>query len=85
MPGFSFVNEEENLPQDDEKIPLRSHGSISYAGLKSYIYADLKQDDPRVKAVIDWLGRHYTLDENPGMGKQGLYYYLHLMTKALTS
>ena len=84
MPGFSFVNEEEHQPQDG-KSPLRSHGSISYAGLKSFIYAELHKDDPRVQAVMTWLGRNYTLDENPGMGKQGLYYYLHLMTKALTA
>lgn len=66
------------------RVALRSYGSISYAGLLSYIYADLQRDDPRVKAAFDWLRNNYTLDENPGMGPQGLYYYLHLMTKALT-
>lgn len=66
------------------RVALRSYGSISYAGLLSYIYADLQHDDPRVKAAFDWLRNNYTLDENPGMGPQGLYYYLHLMTKALT-
>jgi squalene-hopene/tetraprenyl-beta-curcumene cyclase len=66
------------------RVALRSYGSISYAGLLSYIYADLKRDDPRVRAAFDWLRNNYTLDENPGMGQQGLYYYLHLMTKALT-
>ena len=39
----------------------------------------------RVVAVFDWLRANYTLDENPGMGPQGLYYYLHTMTKALTA
>jgi squalene-hopene/tetraprenyl-beta-curcumene cyclase len=66
------------------RVALRSYGSISYAGLLSYIYADLQRDDPRVRAAFDWLRRNYTLDENPGMGPQGLYYYMHLMTKALT-
>jgi squalene-hopene/tetraprenyl-beta-curcumene cyclase len=66
------------------RVALRSYGSISYAGLLSYIYADLQRDDPRVQAAFDWLRNNYTLDENPGMGAQGLYYYLHLMTKALT-
>jgi squalene-hopene/tetraprenyl-beta-curcumene cyclase len=66
------------------RVALRSYGSISYAGLLSYIYADLRRDDPRVQAAFDWLRNNYTLDENPGMGPQGLYYYLHLMTKALT-
>ncbi len=65
-------------------VALRSYGSISYAGLLSYIYCNLDRQDPRVTAVRDWLGDNYTVDENPGMGQQGLYYYLYLMTKALT-
>ena len=67
------------------KVALRSYGSISYAGLLSYIYADVKQSDPRVQAVMDWLRVNYSLTENPGMGQQGYFYYLHLMTKALTA
>lgn len=66
------------------RTALRSYGSISYAGLLSFIYADMDQNDPRVKAVIQWLNQNYTLDENPGMGPQGLFYYFHTMTKALT-
>jgi squalene-hopene/tetraprenyl-beta-curcumene cyclase len=34
---------------------------------------------------MDWLKKNYSLTENPGMGQQGYYYYLHLMTKALTA
>lgn len=67
------------------RVALRSYGSISYAGLMSYIYAKVGKDDPRVAAVLDWLQTNYTLDENPGMGPEGYYYYLHLMTKALTA
>lgn len=67
------------------RVSLRSYGSASYAGLLSYIYADLKQDDPRVKAVLQWLGDNYTLAENPGMGQQGLFYYFQLITKALNT
>lgn len=66
------------------RVALRSYGSISYAGLLSYIYADMDQNDPRVKAVVKWLDENFTLDENPGMGPQGLFYYFHTMTKALT-
>lgn len=74
----------------DEKNPegrtaLRSYGSMSYAGLLSFIYAKLSADDPRVAAVKEWLGKNYTLEENPGMGAQGLYYYYHTMAKALTA
>jgi len=52
------------------RVTLRSYGSISYAGLLSYIYAQLKRDDPRVVAALDWLKANYTLDENPGMDQQ---------------
>lgn len=67
------------------RVSLRSYGSASYAGLLSFVYADLKANDPRVKAVTKWLGENYTLKENPGMGQQGLYYYFQLITKAMTA
>lgn len=67
------------------RVSLRSYGSISYAGLLSFIYARLEAKDPRVQAVLDWAGRNYTVEENPGMGPQGHFYYLHLLTKALTA
>ena len=62
---------------------LRSYASMTYAGLKSFLYAGVKKDDIRVKAAIDWIGRHYDLKTNPGMGKQGLFYYYHVFAKAL--
>jgi squalene-hopene/tetraprenyl-beta-curcumene cyclase len=79
-PGDSKAGAQTNA---EGRVALRSYGSISYAGLLSYIYADLNRDDPRVQAVFEWLRDNYTLEENPGMGQQGLYYYLQLMTKAL--
>ncbi len=69
----------------DGKTALRSYGSISYAGLLSLIYAKLGPEDPRVVAVKEWLGKNYTLTENPGMGTQGLYYYYQSMSKALSA
>jgi squalene-hopene/tetraprenyl-beta-curcumene cyclase len=74
---------EEKLP--DGRVALRSYGSISYAGLLSLIYAKLGPDDPRVKTVKEWLGKNYTLEENPGMGAEGLYYYYQTMSKALSA
>jgi squalene-hopene/tetraprenyl-beta-curcumene cyclase len=62
---------------------LRSYGSMTYAGLKSMIFAGVDKDDPRVKAAVDWAKKHYTLDENPGLGNAGLYYYFHTFAKAL--
>ena len=78
-PGFSNAD-----PAGGPKA-LRSYGTMSYAGLLSFIYADLKKEDPRVTAAMDWLSKHYTLEENPGMGRQGLYYYYHLMAKGLAA
>ena len=82
-PGHSMAGSETNATNG--RVALRSYGSISYGGMLSYIYANLKRDDPRVVAVFDWLRANYTLDENPGLGPQGLYFYLHTMTKALTA
>lgn len=63
----------------------RSYGTMTYAGLLSMLHAEVKQDDPRVKAALDWLSRHYTLEENPGQGAQGLYFYYFVMAKGLTA
>jgi squalene-hopene/tetraprenyl-beta-curcumene cyclase len=62
---------------------LRSYGSMTYAGLKSMIYAGVGPDDPRVKAALKWARKHYGLETNPGIGSAGLYYYYHTFAKAL--
>lgn len=81
-PGFSNAGEVE-LPGG--KKALRSYGTMTYAGLLSFIYADLKKDDARVTTALEWLSKNYTLEENPGMGRAGLYYYYHLATKGLAT
>lgn len=81
-PGSSKAGEQE---LEGGGVALRSYGSISYAGLLSLIYAKLEPDDPRVVAVKDWLGKNFTLEENPGMGAEGLYYYYQAMSKALSA
>ena len=81
-PGYS--NAGETTLEGGGKA-LRSYGSMSYAGLLSFIYADVKKDDPRVLAAVEWLNKHYTLAENPGLEQQGYFYYLHLMAKGLTA
>ena len=64
---------------------LRSYGSMTYAGFKSLIYAGLTADDPRVKAALAYIKKNYTLDENPGMGQVGLYYYYQAFAKAMAA
>ena len=70
---------------DETTGGLRSYASMTYAGLKSMIYAGVKPDDSRVKAAIGWLKKNYDLDSNPGMGDAGLYYYYHTFAKALSA
>ena len=82
FPGDSKAGE---MDTADGKKALRSYGTMSYAGLLSFIYADLQKDDPRVTAALDWLKQNYSLDENPGLKSAGLFYYYHLMTKGLTA
>jgi squalene-hopene/tetraprenyl-beta-curcumene cyclase len=85
--GFIYAPERSNAGKTNlpsGRVAYRSYGSMTYAGLLSYIYADLKPDDPRVTSALDWLRGNFTVDENPGLGPQGLYYYYELMAKALT-
>lgn len=68
---------------------LRTYGSMTYAGFKSYLYAQLDQNDPRVQAALNWISNHYTLDRNPGLPedvkRQGLYYYYLTFARALNA
>jgi hypothetical protein len=84
--GESFASDAAGEGRYGEKLPvksLRSYGSMTYAGFKSMLYAGLSQDDPRVKDALGWIARHYTFDENPGLGQQGYFYYIHAMSRAL--
>lgn len=84
--GQSFAGEmSETLSDGTVASRLRSYGSMSYAGFKSYLYAGLSKDDPRVTAAMEWIARHYTLDENPGVGTDGLYYYYLVFARAMAA
>jgi squalene-hopene/tetraprenyl-beta-curcumene cyclase len=65
------------------EVQLRSYGSMTYAGLLSLIYAEVDRKDPRVQAAFQWAARNWSLDQNPGMGQQGLYYFYNVLAKAL--
>ncbi|QEH34763.1 Prenyltransferase and squalene oxidase repeat protein [Aquisphaera giovannonii] len=63
--------------------PARSTAGMTYAGLKSMVYAGLRPDDVRVKAALGYIAKNYTLDENPGGGQRGLYYYYLMFGRAM--
>ncbi len=66
------------------RIQLRAYGSMSYAAVLSMCHAKLTRADPRVKSALEYCSRFWTVDENPGMGNQGLYYYYDILARALS-
>jgi len=85
--GFVYNPLDQNNPKSEKRTAaggLRSEGGMTYAGLKSFLYARVDGQDPRVVAAKRWISRHYSLEENPGMGTAGLYYYYHTLAKALS-
>lgn len=83
--GFYYTPADGGVSMADKTATggLRSYGSMTYAGLKSMIFAGVGPDDPRVKAAFKWVQMHYDVKSNPGMGDTGLYYYYHTFAKAL--
>ncbi len=73
----------ETTEAGDELTRLRAYGSMTYAGFKSLVYANLDPDDPRMTNAWKWIEANYTLEENPGLDQQGYYYYLCTMARAL--
>ncbi len=80
---YSAANDGESKADKTDVGGLRSYASMTYAGLKSFLYAGVSRDDVRVQAAFDWIGRNYDLKSNPGMGQQGLFYYYHVFAKTL--
>ncbi|HUR55730.1 MAG TPA: prenyltransferase/squalene oxidase repeat-containing protein [Gemmataceae bacterium] len=84
--GFVYNPTNPDDPKNDKRTAaggLRSEGGMTYAGLKSFLYAGVGKDDKRVQAALAWIKKHYTLSENPGNGQAGLYYYYHTFAKAM--
>ena len=72
-PGFTYA----------ESGGTASYGSMTYAGLLSYSYANVSKEDDRVQAALRWIRENYTVDENPGMSQKTVYYYYLVFAKAL--
>lgn len=73
------------METEDGRILFRSYGSMTYTGLLSLIYAGVDRSDPRVRSAFDWASRHWTLDENPGMGKEGYFFFFNVLSRALNA
>jgi len=69
---------------DGRKV-FRTYGSMTYAILKAFVFANLSVEDGRVKGALDWIRKHWTFEENPELGQQGLYYYYMTAGRALAA
>lgn len=63
----------------------RGYGNLSYDGALRLLHEDVAGDDPRVDAYLDWAERGWTLEENPGKGKNGLFFFYQAMSKCLAA
>src|SRR6266545_4657970 len=86
---YTGANGGENRRTDGEGrlTDMGGYGSMTYAGIKSLIYCGVSKDDDRLKKAIEWIGKNYTLDANPGMpeanSQRGLFYYYHTFAKCM--
>ncbi|MBO7207776.1 MAG: terpene cyclase/mutase family protein [Kiritimatiellae bacterium] len=67
------------------RVHLRAYGSMTYAAVLSMCHAKLDRGDPRVKESLEYCRRNWSVEENPGMGSQGLYYFYDIMARALSA
>ncbi len=78
-------------------VKFRSMRGMTYAGLLSYIYADVDRTDPRVEATVNWIVRNWSVDANNPTGgggegkaltqddREGLFYLYNVMAKGLAA
>ncbi len=74
---------EESTDDGQNVSRMRAYGSMTYSGFKSLLFANLDREDPRVRSAYEWIRRNYTLEQNPQMGDEGLYYYFVSFARAL--
>jgi squalene-hopene/tetraprenyl-beta-curcumene cyclase len=74
-----------------DKEVIQSYGSMTYEGIKTYLFAGLKKDSPEVKAAIDWVRKNYSVEAHPGFPYdsqkrnhlRGLFYYYLVFSRAM--
>jgi squalene-hopene/tetraprenyl-beta-curcumene cyclase len=87
--SFIYVVPDKKRDAGKKDAPTGSgYASVTYAGIKSMIYAGVSKDDPRVQQALQWIKNNYSVEKNSGQpdGKEqsGLYYFYHTMSKALS-
>ncbi len=86
--GFIYrpgVTRAKEVKKPDGTVGYESYGLMSYAGLLSFLHANVAKDDPRVVSAVAWIRGHYTFEENVNLGDHGRYYCYVVMSKALSA
>lgn len=84
--AYNHRTAQAGIESDKEgRVHLRAYGSMSYAAVLSMCSAKLTKGDPRVRQTLEYLAKNWSVDENPGMGNQGLYYFYEIMARALSA
>jgi squalene-hopene/tetraprenyl-beta-curcumene cyclase len=79
--GFVYNGFRSRTPLGE--MMYESYGSMTAAGLFSYLVSGHGPDNPEVAAAREWLDHEYNLEVNPRMVGKGLYYYLWSQARAL--
>jgi len=86
--GFAYNTDDPksgSVTNANGTVMLRAYGSMTYAGVLSLVHAKLDKRDPRVRDAFEYASRFWTVDENPGQGLQGLFFYYNIMSRALSA
>lgn len=86
--GFAYNTEDPKggaTTNANGTVMLRAYGSMTYAGVLSMLHANLDKSDPRVRGAFDYASKFWSVDEHPGQGQQGLYFYFNIMARALSA
>lgn len=79
--GFVYNGFRSRTPLGE--LMYESYGSMTAAGLYSYLVSGHGPDNPEVAAAREWLEHEYNLEVNPRMVGKGLYYYLWSQARAM--
>lgn len=86
--GFAYAPDiPSNRAMPSKREPSQDvlpHGSMTFAGLKSLIFCDVKKNDVRIDEAMRWISRNYSVKEHPNFGQNSIYYYYLTMAKALS-
>lgn len=92
--GFAYHPEQTRAGEhegDDGTLRFRSMPGMTYAGMLSYIYADVERTDARVQAAALWVANNFDLNESSrdpekvgtAAAKEGLFYLYNILSKGL--